>query len=141
MVRNWSVSVSSNEPSASRNHGKLASGVSFSLEAPASVVIADDAPANAEYLARLLMGDGYRIHRVQNGGDALELVSRERPALWLPDVMMPDRSGFDVCATIKSDPATRLIPVVLVTALQGSDDRIRGIDAGADDFITKPANP
>jgi DNA-binding response OmpR family regulator len=58
----------------------------------------------------------------------------------LLDVLMPQRSGFDVCAVLKSDPATRLIPVVLVTALQDSSDRLCGIEAGADDFVSKPAN-
>jgi len=59
----------------------------------------------------------------------------------LLDVMMPERSGFDVCEAVKADPSTRLIPVVLVTALQNIEDRIRGIEAGADDFISKPPNP
>jgi putative two-component system response regulator len=110
-------------------------------ESGATIVVADDTPAVGEYLARLLERDGHRVVRAYNGAEALEVIAREQPDVALLDVMMPERSGFDVCQAIKSDPATRLIPVVLVTALQNSEDRIRGIEAGADDFLSKPPNP
>jgi putative two-component system response regulator len=105
------------------------------------VVVADDTPANVDVLARLLTRDGHTVYRAHDGAEALALITREQPDLVLLDVMMPERTGFDVCHAVKSDPATRLIPVVLVTALQDSRDRIRGIEAGADDFLSKPANP
>jgi putative two-component system response regulator len=76
----------------------------------------------------------------EDGETALQAVRRDAPDLVLMDVMMPRRSGFDVCRELKHDAATRLIPVVLITALQNSEDRIRGIEAGADDFISKPFN-
>src|SRR5438270_2630268 len=136
------VSVSSNfqdrsqgQDSQATRHHPLPS------ESGGTVVVADDTPAVAEYLARLLARDGHRVIRADNGADALELIAREQPDVALLDVMMPGRSGLDVCRAIKSDPGTRLIPVVLVTALQNAEDRIRGIEAGADDFLSKPPNP
>jgi putative two-component system response regulator len=110
-------------------------------ESGGTVVVADDTPAVGEYLSRLLTRDGHRVVRAHNGAEALDLIAREQPDVALLDVMMPERSGFEVCQAIKSDPATRLIPVVLVTALQNLEDRIRGIEAGADDFLSKPPNP
>jgi putative two-component system response regulator len=89
----------------------------------------------------LLQRDGHRVIVAHNGAEALEVIGREQPDVALLDVMMPERSGFDVCEAVKSDPSTRLIPVVLVTALQNIEDRIRGIEAGADDFLSKPPNP
>ena len=75
-----------------------------------------------------------------DGCEALERVRNDRPDLVLLDVMMPGLNGFEVCRTLKGDAATRLVPVVLVTALRHADDRVQGIEAGADDFITKPFN-
>jgi putative two-component system response regulator len=132
---------------ASRTHGQAGNGPTdpaaqqLLSESGGTIVVADDTPAVGAYLARLLTRDGYRVVRAQNGAEALELVAREQPDVALLDVMMPERSGFDVCRAIKSDAGTRLIPVVLVTALQNSEDRIRGIEAGADDFLSKPPNP
>jgi putative two-component system response regulator len=74
------------------------------------------------------------------GEAGLELARRERPDLILLDVNMPRMDGFEVCWRLKTDPLTRLIPIVLVTSLNDTDDRIRGIDAGADEFLTKPFN-
>jgi putative two-component system response regulator len=105
------------------------------------IVIADDLPANIDLIERILCRDGHRVYRASDGDETLSLVERTLPDLVLLDVMMPARSGFEVCATLKADPLTRLIPVVLITALNDSPDRIRGLDAGADDFLTKPVNP
>lgn len=110
-------------------------------EAGGAILVADDTDVSATYLSRLLARDGHRVHCVQDGDDALEAVMQMKPDLVLLDVMMPGRSGFEICAAIKSDPATRLIPVVLITALHAPRHRIRGIEAGADDFLSKPANP
>src|SRR5207253_1205670 len=88
-----------------------------------------------------LTRDGHTVARARDGAEVLTLIEREAPDLIVLDVMLPEQSGFDVCRTVKADVRTRLIPVVLITALHDSEDRIRGIDAGADDFLTKPANP
>lgn len=105
-----------------------------------TVVVADDLKANLDLLSALLLRDGYTVHTADNGATALELVRQQQPDLVLSDVLMPKLDGFDLCRQLKSADATRLIPVVLVTSLGESEDRIRGIEAGADDFVTKPVN-
>ncbi|HKB10486.1 MAG TPA: HD domain-containing phosphohydrolase [Vicinamibacterales bacterium] len=106
----------------------------------ARILVVDDIEANRRLIARLLADDGYDIVFALNGRSAIEQVRRLDPDLVLMDVLMPDVNGFDACRELKQDAATRLVPVVLVTALQESDDRIRGIEAGADDFVSKPFN-
>ena len=104
------------------------------------VLVVDDIEANRNLITALLSRDGYDVEAVVDGNAALESVRRTLPDLVLLDVMMPGPSGFDVCRTLKADPLTRLIPIVLITALQQSEDRVQGFDAGADDFISKPFN-
>lgn len=104
------------------------------------VLVVDDLTSNVSLATAMLQRDGYLVSSATNGYDALAAVARDHPDLVLMDVRMPGLDGFDACRALKSDPATRLIPVVLVTALQDTEDRIRGIEAGADDFITKPFN-
>jgi putative two-component system response regulator len=104
------------------------------------VLVVDDVEANRSLVTALLTRDGYRVDSVASGAAALECVRRNPPDLVLLDVMMPAPNGFDVCRALKADAVTRLIPVVLITALQQSEDRIRGFEAGADDFVSKPFN-
>jgi cyclic di-GMP phosphodiesterase len=104
------------------------------------ILVADDNEANRDLLAGLLGGEGYHVLSVNDGKQALERISRDPIDLALLDVVMPGKTGFDVCLAIKSKPETRLIPVVLLTSLAGDDDRIRGIMCGADDFLSKPVN-
>jgi len=104
------------------------------------VLVVDDVEANRSLVTALLTRDGYEIEAVADGPAALESVRRAPPDLVLLDVMMPGPSGFDICRALKADAGTRLIPVVLITALQQSEDRVQGFDAGADDFISKPFN-
>jgi putative two-component system response regulator len=104
------------------------------------VLVVDDVDANRQLVKALLTRDGYQVDAVVDGGAALDHVRRDPPDLVLLDVMMPAPDGFDVCRALKQDPVTRLIPVVLITALQQSEDRIKGFEAGADDFISKPFN-
>jgi len=104
------------------------------------ILVVDDIEANRALVTALLSRDGYQVEAVADGRAALESVRRSAPDLVLLDVMMPGPSGFDVCRALKSDAHTRLIPVVLITALQQSEDRVQGFDAGADDFICKPFN-
>ena len=105
------------------------------------VLIVDDYEANITALRKLLEGQGYEVLTASNGRDALDLVHREHPDLVLLDVMMPDVSGLDVCASLKNVAETCLTPVVLVSALQERATRIEGLEAGADDFLSKPVDP
>src|SRR3954469_24777340 len=106
----------------------------------ARILVVDDIEANRNLITALLSRDGYRVESAVDGNAAFESVRRSPPDLVLLDVMMPGPSGFEVCRALKADPLTRLIPIVLITALQQSEDRVQGFDAGADDFISKPFN-
>ncbi|SFM14204.1 PAS domain S-box protein [Methanolobus profundi] len=103
------------------------------------VLVVDDEPMNIELLQAYLQMD-YEVLSAHDGYEALEVVSREVPDIILLDVMMPGINGYQVCEQIKSSEKTRFIPIVLVTALSGRDDRLKGIEANADDFLTKPVD-
>jgi putative two-component system response regulator len=105
------------------------------------VLVVDDVEANRTLIATALSRDGYQVSFATDGRDALACVAQDQPDLVLMDVMMPGIDGFAACRALKRDHRTRLVPVVLVTALQESEHKIRGIDAGADDFLSKPFNP
>lgn len=107
---------------------------------PSTILIADDEPAFRDYLSTLLRAQGFRVVAAPDGAAALKEFSSVQPDLALLDVEMPEMTGFEVCAALKSDPETRLTPVVLVTGLTSSEDRIRGIEVGANDFINKPVD-
>jgi len=107
---------------------------------PATILIADDEEANREILSELLVTEGYRTIPAVDGAEALKLLRSQHVDVALLDVMMPGCTGFSVCQQAKADPATRLIPVVLVTGLNRSEDRIKGIESGADDFLSKPVD-
>ena len=104
------------------------------------ILVVDDLAANLTILTRLLARDGHVILTATSGEEALKLMAREHLDLVLLDVMMPRLNGFEVCRHLKQQASTRLIPVVLITALRESRDKIRGLEAGADDFLTKPVN-
>ncbi|AKB84358.1 response regulator [Methanococcoides methylutens] len=103
------------------------------------ILIVDDEPLNVELMEVYLSGD-YDVVCAYGGAEGLEKVKTEDIDLVLLDVMMPDVSGFDVCKALKSDPLYQFIPVVMVTALSGKDDKIMSIEAGADDFLSKPVD-
>src|SRR5262245_20267832 len=105
---------------------------------PSKILIVDDDPFDVDYLE--LEDLGYTTVSASNGREALEKVATEAPDLILLDVMMPIMDGLTTCRILKEDDETRLIPVVIMTGLDGFDDRIQGIEAGADDFLTKPVN-
>jgi putative two-component system response regulator len=107
-------------------------------EHTAHILVVDDLAANTRVLEALLERDGYRVTIAEDGEQALEAVAKERPDLVLLDILMPKLDGYEVCRRLKKDPATRLIPVVLVTGLTDTDSRIRGLEVGADDFMSKP---
>jgi DNA-binding response OmpR family regulator len=104
------------------------------------ILIADDNPANADLLDAHLDGQGYDTKLVHNGEDAIAAAREWKPDLILLDVMMPKLSGFEVCRRLRADPATKGISVLMVTALDQATDVETAVDAGTDDFITKPIN-
>ena len=108
---------------------------------PASdILIVDDNAQNAELLQAYLEPLNSQVRIAVDGVDALEQVNQKQPDLILLDIMMPRMSGFEVCRRLKADPQTRDIPVVMVTALNELADVERGVDSGADDFLSKPIN-
>jgi adenylate cyclase len=104
------------------------------------VLVVDDDPDMVAFFGRLLAKEAMSVDAVYDGAGALAHIAATPPDLVLLDVMMPGMSGFEVCERLKADPATALIPVVLVTALEDHGSRVRGIEAGADDFLSKPVN-
>ena len=104
----------------------------------ARILVVDDVEANVRLLQAKLELEYYEVITASDGQGALQVAAAERPDMILLDVMMPGMDGFETCRRLKADPATRHIPVVLVTALDGRADRVAGLEAGADDFITKP---
>lgn len=106
----------------------------------ARILVVDDIPANVKLLEARLLAEYFEVLTASNGRDALEICENGKVDVVLLDVMMPGMDGFEVCRRIKSDPATAHIPVIMVTALDQVSDRVRGLEAGADDFLTKPAN-
>jgi DNA-binding NarL/FixJ family response regulator len=107
---------------------------------PARILIVDDEPLNVDYLEQELESLGFATVTAADGSEALERVAANPPDLVLLDVMMPRMDGISVLRVLKDDPETRLIPVVLMTALNAVEDRVRGIEAGADDFLSKPVD-
>jgi len=105
-----------------------------------TILVVDDQASNRELLEELLSAQGYSVLTAPDGAGALESIAKVHPDLVLLDVMMPGLNGFEVCTKIKHNPETYLIPVVLVTALSDKQDRIEGIEAGADDFLTRPVD-
>jgi two-component system cell cycle response regulator len=104
----------------------------------ARVLVVDDVPANVKLLEARLSAEYFDVSTAYSGAEALALCERAECDIVLLDVMMPDMDGFEVCRKLKSNPVTHHIPVVMVTALDQPSDRVRGLEAGADDFLTKP---
>ncbi len=106
----------------------------------ARVLVVDDLLPNVKLMAAKLSSEYFDVITATSGRQALEQVKAASPDIVLLDVMMPDMDGFEVCERIKADPETLHIPIVMVTALADSENRVRGLEAGADDFLTKPVN-
>src|SRR2546425_3813349 len=108
------------------------------MTASAKILVVDDTPHNVKLLADLLTVKGYVVVTASSGAQALEKVEKEQPDLVLLDVVMPEMSGYEVCRKTRGSRATATLPVVMVTALDPAQERVKGIEAGADDFLSKP---
>ena len=106
----------------------------------AAVLIVDDNEQNLELVQAYLEDLGCQIRTARDGAEAIKLVEAEQPDVILLDVMMPRMSGFQACSRLKANPATKDIPIVMVTALNEVGDVERAVESGADDFLTKPVN-
>ncbi len=108
------------------------------MHEPPLILLVDDQPDNLLLLEAILAPEGYRLRKAADGNAALAEARKEPPDLILLDVLMPGLNGFAVCSAVRQDTRTRFVPIILLTALHETEDRIRGLDAGADDFISKP---
>jgi two-component system cell cycle response regulator len=106
----------------------------------ARILVVDDILPNVKLLEAKLTAEYFDVLTASDGASALELANAETPDIILLDVMMPGMDGFEACERLKANPKTRHIPVVMVTALSDVNDRVRGLKAGADDFLSKPVN-
>ncbi len=107
---------------------------------PATVLVVDDMPANRKLLADVLSHSGYAVITAASGEEALKKIDKDHPDLVLLDIVMPGLDGYEVCRRIRADESNGILPIIMVTALEPTEERIKGLDAGADDFLTKPIN-
>jgi adenylate cyclase len=105
-----------------------------------TILVVDDTPQNIKVLDAILSPRGYRVVTARSGAEALQKVRDEAPDLVLLDILMPGMSGYEVVQRLRDDPVTRVLPVVMVTALGAQEEKVKAIEAGADDFLTKPVN-
>jgi two-component system, OmpR family, alkaline phosphatase synthesis response regulator PhoP len=138
-MRSWSMSVPSSGVVRRLCHepGDLALD---GPKGPPKIVIADDIPQNVELLEAYLSGIDCEIMTAHDGEETLRVVAEFQPDLLLLDVMMPRLSGFEVCRKLRANPATKDLLILMVTALNEASDFERGVQAGTDDFLTKPVN-
>jgi two-component system cell cycle response regulator len=110
----------------------------MAMAAQVNILIVEDSPTQTKLLRLILEENGYIVDSALNGVKALECVRTKKPDLIITDIVMPEMDGFALCKTLKSDPDLRLIPIMLLTSLSDPQDVIKGLQAGADNFLTKP---
>src|SRR6478672_11849812 len=110
------------------------------MHVPARILIVDDNETNRCLLAARLGAEGYQTVEAENGERALAVVREVEPDVVLLDVMMPKIDGFEVCRRLKDDPTLGFVPIIMVTARTDSDDAVTGLNAGADEYLTKPVD-
>lgn len=110
------------------------------MSALSRILVVDDTPANVKLLADLLTVKGYSVVTAASGEEGLKRIAAEHLDLVLLDIMMPGMNGYEVCRAIRADPANGILPVVMITSLDPAQERIKGLEAGADDFLSKPVN-
>src|SRR5260221_13455489 len=106
----------------------------------ARILVVDDQRSNVEMLAGVLKARGYTVHTALDGQEALEQVRELHPDLVLSDILMPKVDGYDLCRRLRAAPETALLPVILITSLDAQGERVKGLEVGADDFLSKPIN-
>jgi len=118
----------------------MGSGIEAEAANRAKLLVVDDNAKNVELLDATLTGEGYSVLKAYNGKEALQIIEKERPDLVLLDIRMPEMDGYDVCRAIKANPETASICVIMVTVYDEIEEIERGVEAGADDFLSKPVN-
>ena len=108
------------------------------MSSPVRILVADDNPTNRDILQARLEANGYEVLHAGDGEEALAVARAQRPDLILLDIMMPKLDGIEVCKRVKADAALPFTPIILVTAKAESGDVVEGLDAGADEYLTKP---
>ncbi len=141
-LRNEDARLSSPEPAGAAGERLVDSTPVGCQESPCigNILVVDDEEKNVELIDAMLASDGYRISGALSGREALQIVEISSPDIILLDVMMPEMDGFEVCRQLKLDPQTRAIPILMVTALNKKEHRVRAMEAGADDFLNKPVD-
>jgi adenylate cyclase len=110
------------------------------MDQTGKILVVDDTPQNVKVLDAILSPRGYTVVTARSGAEALQKVCDEAPDLILLDILMPGMSGYEVAQRLRSDPSTRFLPIVMVTALGAQEEKVKAIEAGADDFLTKPVS-
>jgi putative two-component system response regulator len=130
----------SNQSSNIGRHTTLVPEI-ISRKRSARILVVDDNQDNSFLMRELLCSRGYDVSTAGTADEAEQTIKAQHPDLILLDVVMPGKSGYDLCTELKADPKTRLIPVVMITGLTDREDKVRGIESGADDFLNKPIFP
>ena len=124
---------------AATGHARRWQGIPMNLHArSASVLVVEDTIENLRLLSELLGGQGYEVRAVTNGRQAIQAVEREPPDLILLDINMPELNGYEVCRHLKAQERSKDVPVIFITALTDTVDKVRAFDAGGVDYVTKP---